>query len=150
MWITDRTQADVERVQELFTKAKSGEWSNSEQKEWISGMKGALNYSDFNRIESGIGELAAIVGASVTVKTDWTLSGYMTVADATRWLANVVTIRNKCSGPALMQDTPTSMNQLTFATMNQIEQILFDIETLAKTHVTFAGEYACGEGQYGF
>ena len=150
MWITDRTQSDVDRVKELSDKAKAGTWTEAEQAEWLAGMKGALSYTDFNRIESGIQELASIVGATVNAKTDWTVSGYLTESDAARWLANIETIRLKNSGSSQIGQTPTSMDKLTFETMNQIESILDDIETLAKTYVTFSGEYMTGDGQYGF
>lgn len=98
-WITDRTQSDVDRVKEITAKARTGTWTKVEQSEWLAGMKGALNYTDFNRIESGIQELGSIVGASVSVRTDWTVDGYMKVSDATRWLSNINSIRAKCSGP---------------------------------------------------
>lgn len=149
-WITDRTQSDVNHVKEITAKARTGTWTETEQSEWLAGMKGALNYTDFNRIESGIQELASIVGASVSVRTDWTADGYMKTSDAARWLSNINSIRAKCSGSSAIADTPESMNKLDFLTMNQIEQILLDIETLAKTYVTFSGEYMTGDGQYGF
>ena len=148
MWITDRTQSDVDHVKELLSKA--GTWTEAEQKEWLAGMKGALSYTDFNRIESGIQELASIVGGSVSVRTDWTADGYMKVSDATRWLSNINAIRAKCSGSSSLADTPGSMDRLNFLTMNQIEGILSNIESLAKTYVTFSGEYMTGDGQYGF
>lgn len=152
MWITDRTQSDVDRVKEIAAKARTGTWTEAEQAEWVVGMKGALSYTDFNRIESGVLELANILGASVNVKTDWSVSGYLTTSDASRWLANIESIRSKNSGSLKISQTstPTSMDKLTFDTMNQIESILEDIETLAKTYVTFSGEYMTGEGQYGF
>lgn len=149
-WITDRTQSDVDRVKEITAKARTGTWTEAEQVEWLAGIKGALNYTDFNRIESGIESLASVVGATVSVRTDWTVDGYMKASDATRWLSNVNSIRTKCSGPSAIADTPESMNKLNFSTMNQIEKILFDIETLARTYTTFSGEYMTGEGQYGF
>lgn len=149
-WITDRTQSDVDRVKKITVKARTGTWTKAEQSEWLAGMKGALSYMDFNRIESGIQELGSIVGASVSVRIDWTVDGYMKVSDATRWLSNINSIRAKCSGPSGIVDTPESMNKLDFLRMNQIEQILFDIETLAKAYVTFSGEYMTGDGQYGF
>ncbi len=148
MWITDRTQSDVDHVKELLSKA--GTWTEAEREEWFAGMKGALSYTDFNRIESGIQELASIVGASVSVRTDWTADGYMKVSDATRWLSNINAIRAKCSGSSSLADTPGSMDRLNFLTMNQIEGILSSIESLAKTYVTFSGEYMTGDGQYGF
>lgn len=152
MWITDRTQSDVDRVKEIAAKARTDTWTEAEQAEWVAGMKGALSYTDFNRIESGVLELANILGASVNVKTDWSVSGYLTTSDASRWLANIESIRSKNSGSLKISQTstPTSMDKLTFDTMNQIESILEDIETLAKTYVTFSGEYMTGEGQYGF
>ena len=67
-WITDRTQADVERVKELTAKARTGTWTEEEQQEWAAGMKGALSYTDYNRIENGIKELAGIVGASYSAR----------------------------------------------------------------------------------
>lgn len=152
MWITDRTQSDVDRVKEIAAKARTDTWTEAEQAEWVAGMKGALSYTDFNRIESGVLELANILGASVNVKTDWSVSGYLTTSDASRWLANIETIRSKNSGSSQLGQilTTASMDKLTFDIMNQIESILEDIETLAKTYVTFSGEYMTGEGQYGF
>lgn len=58
IWITDRTQADVDRVNELHDKANVGTWTEEERIEWAAGMKGALSYMDYNRIESGVSELA--------------------------------------------------------------------------------------------
>lgn len=152
MWITDRTQSDVDLVKEIAAKARTDTWTEAEQAEWVAGMKGALSYTDFNRIESGVLELANILGASVNVKTDWSVSGYLTTSDASRWLANIEAIRSKNSGSSQLGQIPTtaSMDKLTFDIMNQIESILEDIETLAKTYVTFSGEYMTGEGQYGF
>lgn len=67
-WITDRTQADVDRVKELTAKARTGTWTEEEQQEWASGMKGALSYTDYSRIENGIKELAKIVGAPYSAR----------------------------------------------------------------------------------
>ena len=67
-WITDRTQADIDRVKELTAKARTGTWTEEEQQEWAAGMKGALSYTDYSRIENGIKELAEIVGASYSAR----------------------------------------------------------------------------------
>lgn len=66
-WITDRTQADVDRVKELTAKARTGTWTTAEQQEWASGMKGALSYTDYARIEQGMKELADIVGVKLPI-----------------------------------------------------------------------------------
>lgn len=150
MWITDRTQSDIDLVKSVTEKARTGTWTEEERAAWLAGMKGALSYTDFNRIETGVKELADILGASVDVKTDWTVSGILSSLDAARWLSNVAAIREKNSGKAHTPDTPASMDKLTFETMNQFESVLSDIESIAKTYVTFSGEYMTGEGQYGF
>lgn len=150
VWITDRSQGDIDHLKLIYSKATNGTWTDEEKAEWISGMKGAIDYRDFSRIEAGISELASLLGANVDIKTDWGVNGYLTTSDASRWLSNIESIRMKNSGSAQIATTPTSMSRLSFETMNQIESILANIELVAKTYVTFSGEYMTGEGQYGF
>lgn len=148
IWITDRTQSDVDRVNELHDKANVGTWTEEEQIEWVAGMKGALSYMDYNRIESGVSELATTLGASVSIKTNWTEEGYMTASDASRWLSNVSNIRAKCSGPGDLPNAPTSMDKLTYQTMNAIEEILAEIERIANDHLLYCDEPICGGEPY--
>lgn len=149
-WITDRTPADIERVAYIFEKAKSKTWTPSEQAEWESGMKGALSWKDYNRIESGIAEIAEIIGANVSVKTTWDENGYLTSTDAIRWVSNIKSIRLLLSGAANSAPTPNTLSPLTFSNLNRIESILLDIETLAKDHLVYCNEPVCGgEPLYG-
>lgn len=148
IWITDRAQSDVDRVNELHDKANIGTWTEEEQIEWAAGMKGALSYMDYNRIESGVSGLAATLGASVSIKTNWTEEGYMTASDASRWLSNVSNIRAKCSGPGGLPNTPTSMDKLTYQTMNAIEEILAEVERIANDHLLYCDEPICGGEPY--
>lgn len=67
-WITDRTQADVDRVKELTAKARTGTSTEEEQQEWAAGMKGALSYTDYSRLENGMKELAETVGAAYSAR----------------------------------------------------------------------------------
>lgn len=56
--ITDRTQADVSRVQELASKIRSGTASESELAEFNSAaMKGAYNHTDLNRVTAAMNAL---------------------------------------------------------------------------------------------
>lgn len=51
--ITDRTKADVDRLETLSAKS----WSNmteAEKTEWVAGMKGAYNAADLNRVTEAI------------------------------------------------------------------------------------------------
>lgn len=147
-WITDRTYEDISRVSEISEKGRSGTWTEEEQAEWAAGMKGALSYTDYNRIESGIQEIANILNASVSIKTDWDVNGYLTVSDASRWLVNISNIRAKCSGPGGLPDTPSSMNNLTYQTMNLIETILAEVEQIANDHLLYCSEPICGGEPY--
>lgn len=147
-WITDRTYEDVSRVSEISEKGRSGTWSADEQAEWAAGMKGALSYMDYNRIESGIQEIASILNASVSVKTDWDVNGYLTVSDASRWLSNIKEIRSLCSGKNDTPETPASLNYLHYTIINQVEEILLDIETIANNHLIYCSEPVCGGEPY--
>jgi hypothetical protein len=147
-WITDRTYKDVSRVSEISEKGRSGTWSADEQAEWAAGMKGALSYMDYNRIESGIQEIASILNASVSVKTDWDVNGFLTVADASRWLSNIKAIRSLCSGKNDTPETPASLNYLHYTIINQVEEILLDIETIANNHLIYCSEPVCGGEPY--
>nr|DAR35931.1 MAG TPA: hypothetical protein [Caudoviricetes sp.] len=84
-WITDRTQADVDRVKELTAKARSGTWTEEEQQEWASGMKGALSYTDYARIEQGMKELADIVGAKLPIDPISVVTALNTSGEIPAW-----------------------------------------------------------------
>lgn len=84
-WITDRTQADVDRVKELTAKARSGTWTEEEQAEWASGMKGALSYTDYARIEQGMKELADIVGVKLPIDPISVVTALNTFGDIPAW-----------------------------------------------------------------
>lgn len=147
-WITDRTYEDVARVSEISEKGRSGTWSEEEQSEWAAGMKGALSYMDYNRIEGGIQEIAGILNAPVSVKTDWDVNGYLTTSDASRWLSNIKSVRALCSGKHSTPLTPDSLDYLHFTVINQVEEILLDIEAIAKNHQIYCSEPICGGEPY--
>lgn len=143
-WITNRTYADVARVREITEKAKAGIWTEEEQVEWAAGMKGALSYLDYNRIESGMWDIASVLRASISVKTDWDVNGYITTADAARWIENVKALRALCNGSSDTPGTPDAIEELYFTVINQVEQILSDIEAIANDHLLYCSEPICG------
>lgn len=155
-WITDRTQEDVDRVsivkERMIRFYAGGESINPALKaEWDAGMKGALSYTDFNRIESGMAEIAEELNVSLELKTEWTASQYFTVSDGQRWINNINALRAECNGYSDTPETPKSMNWLDYQTMNKIEKILSDIESRANgVNASFSGEIMTGEDYYGF
>lgn len=142
--ITNRTQADVDRVKVLAARGKAGIWPAQEQAEWLAGMKSAYNYTDWNRVESAVAELAIVLGVNVTTVTSWSDRSIPTEADTNRYLGNIRKLRTICQGLTNTPATPENMNRMTYQTANNIEKILLDLETVINSW-TRCGELYCGE-----
>ena len=91
-WITpinNRTQEDVDKVK-MYDELGYENLDTSQQQEWISGMIGALNATDMNRIENNISyinELLSVRGE--TSKTDWTMLDIFGEQDAKRIIVQI-------------------------------------------------------------
>lgn len=142
--IYDRTQADVNRVKDLAAKGKAGLWTAAERSEWLSGMKGAYTYKDFNRVESAVAEIAKMLGVTVTTVTNWTETSVLKEADTQRYLANIRKLRTICQGLTNTPATPESLRRMNYVTANNIEKILADLETVILSW-TRCGDVYCGE-----
>jgi hypothetical protein len=132
--ITDRTQADVERVKALAAKGFAG-MTAAEQAEWLAGMKGAYNAADLNRVGTALnylaGRLGAICGRSIawSAKTDWAVTDIATASQAAEYRQHIQDIRDALSYPAGTPDAP-ELNRLTYTGANDIERILALCEEL--------------------
>ncbi len=151
--ITDRTQADAERVNELASKGFAG-MTADERAEWIAGMKGAYNAADLNRVGTALnylaGRLGPICGKSITwtAKTDWAVTDIATASQAETYRQQIQDIRDALVYPAGTPDAP-QLNRMTYAGANDIERILTICEGLivnvAKSfRYTGAAECAAG------
>ena len=151
--VTDRTQADVERVRELAAKGFAA-MTAAERAEWLAGMKGAYNASDLNRVGTALNYLAArlssICGKSIawTAKTDWAVTDIITASQAAEYRRQIQDIRDAITYPAGTPDAP-QLGRLTYIGANDIERILTICEELivnvAKTfRHTGAAECATG------
>lgn len=151
--ITDRTLADVQRVKELNKKYKNGTITTAERAEYLSGMKGAYNASDFNRVGTVIEYIAQKLhdngyGLGLDVKTDWTTSDVPTADNTAYYLDAVNTLREWFVVLSTTPDTPTSLSNLTYTTANDIEQILYDLNTLldkSQSFIYYSSEIYSGE-----
>lgn len=141
--ITDRTQADVARVSYLnglfFYDAKSDVlvWTGTDDEltEWKSGLKGAYNASDLNRVGAAVEYLAgrlAEVGYLVEVspKKDWMDTDIPYESDMADYLAQVATLRGVLPLLTTTPELPEDMDRLTYTEANDIEQILVDLDFL--------------------
>lgn len=124
--ITDRTYAHVELLKKL-NKMPYKSMTLDEQNSWMSGeaAKGAYNYTDLNRVESAVAEIAARMGLNLTTKTDWTLADIPDQTDMSRYLGNVVAIRDACPGDTEFPTLPDNMSGLDYRGANNIEKVLF-------------------------
>lgn len=132
--ITNRTQADVERVRKLAAKGFAA-MTADERAEWLAGMKGAYNASDLNRVGTALnylaGRLASICGKSITwtAKTDWAVTDIITASQAEAYRKQVQSIRDALTYPAGTPDAP-ELGRLTYTGANDIERILTLCEEL--------------------
>ena len=132
--ITDRTQADVERVKALAAKGFAV-MTADEQAEWLAGMKGAYNAADLNRVGTALnylaGRLGAICGRSITwtAKTDWAATDIATASQAVEYRRQIQAIRDALTYPAGTPDAP-ELGRLTYTGANDIERILALCEEL--------------------
>lgn len=86
--------------------------------------KGAYNYSDLNRVERAVTEIADLAGLSLVTKTDWAMWDIPTTDDMTRYLNNIRSIRALIPNASAIPAVPATMNNLTYTMANNIEKIL--------------------------
>ena len=126
--ITDRTQADVDRVKALAAKGFAG-MTADEQAEWLTGMKGSYNATDLNRVGTALNylksRLVPFCGKNIqwSAKTDWSVTDIITASQAAEYRQSVQDIRDALVYPANSPDVP-DISHLTYTGANDIERIL--------------------------
>lgn len=159
-----------------------------EKTEYMGGMRGAYNATDLNRVGQAVsyladrftdlpGELEAYreeKGVAddelyhvpydpstvvVSPKQDWTVADIPTNSQVQTYLNNLLVLRRQLILPADAPVVPTSLNNLTFDTANQIEYLLWLVNAAlvevendlygkidrAAESFWYAGEVNCGE-----
>ena len=102
---------------------------------------GAYNFSDLNRVERAVEEIAEILGISVETKTDWNGWDVPDKGDTIRYLNNIRLIQEVCGETTIL---PETMNKLTFGDANNIETALLRCRKIAESTLR-CGEPFCGE-----
>lgn len=151
--ITNRTQADVDRVAALAARVSAGTATEAEKTEWASDLKGAYNASDLNRVGAAVAYVAGRLNGygyavTVTPKQDWTGSDIPTQESMTSYLADVAALRGAIAVMASTPPTPDSANNLTWQEANDIEQILLDVDELLTRMAAawfYSGDLYAGE-----
>jgi len=121
--IFDRTQADAKRLIELNVKG----WHNmtaDEKAEWLTISKGALNTSDFQRVENDIHFLSDYLNLGLTTHED-DIPWCKTQTYISDLKDNLTAIR---STPYVKHDTPLVPTEpMSGFNWNDVERILYDV-----------------------
>lgn len=141
MFITDRSQADVDRVA-FLRRIGFDNMTESQQAEWLSPMKGAYNYTDMNRVESAVAHVASQVGLPLVTKTDWTASDVPTRSDMQRYLDNVKAIVSVLQLP--FAHYIGGADGFDYEAANNVEKNVHNCEKTAGS-IKHLGEIYCGE-----
>lgn len=121
--ITDRSQEDIDRLKYLNTKGYFN-MSSGERAEWARDSKGALNESDFVRVETNIHFISDFLGLSLTTLED--SIPYAISEDYINNLKdNLETLKATEYVKASTPDVPE--NPLQLFEWNKVEQILKDV-----------------------
>lgn len=151
--ITDRTAADVARVEELATKGFAA-MTADERAEWLAGIKGAYNASDLNRVGAALNYLAERLAPNCgtdtgwTAKTDWSLTDVITASQAAEYRQQIQDVRNALTYPLGTPAAP-EIDRLTYTGANDIERILTLCETLIDNVIKafrYTGAAECAVG----
>lgn len=132
--VFDRAQADVERVKTLTQKMIDGTANDAERNEWLSGsMKGSYNASDLNRVGAAIEYLTeALYSMGYNVPTvpkdDWTETDIPMQSQMDIYINNIQLLRDIL--PYVAPDAPDAPENLTFEQANNIEEILYTLESV--------------------
>lgn len=155
--ITNRTQEDVGRVYELKKKIMDSgldSLTQAERTEYFSGMRGAYNASDMNRVGEACdfiyNYLKRYIGYAPEnyepSKTDWNEQDVPTVAQANHYMRNV-----RCFHKILgtTQELPErNLDNLDYEGANNIEKALVDAYGLAQSiraNYIYCGIPYCGQ-----
>lgn len=124
--ITDRSILDIQKLQE-YDEIGYKNLTTEQKNEWLSGMKGALNSSDLNRIESNQQFILNLLSAqyALTFKTNWLMTDFVEDSDENRILMNLKTLMQPFNFEEEPQVPEKPLNY--FEKINQIENIILQM-----------------------
>lgn len=133
--ITDRTQADADRVSYLAQKVAKKTATDTEIAEYLTDLKGAYNASDLNRVGAAVEYVAGRLNeygylVSVEPKKDWVMGDIPTPSQMTAYLNDVSKLRAMLTVAQTTPEVPEDMEKLTWQEANDIEQILVDLDAM--------------------
>lgn len=124
--ITDRSILDIQKLQE-YDEIGYKNLTTEQKNKWLSGMKGALNPSDLNRIESNQQYIFTLLSNQyiLTFKTNWLMTDFVEDSDENRILMNLKTLMQPFNFEEEPQVPEKPLNY--FEKINQIENIILQM-----------------------
>lgn len=112
--------------------------------------KGYYNYTDLNRIEAWCEYLSNTLNSyaypvHIKIKTDWTIFNFPIQSEMERIRSNIRTLKNAFFS---FTKIPENLEKMTFIKANDIEKILYEINTLIENMISqffYCGEIYSGE-----
>ena len=113
-------------------------------------VKGYYNYTDLNRIETWCEYLSNTLNSyaypvHIKIKTDWTIFDFPIQSEMERIRTNISTLKNAYFS---FTQIPENLEYMTWQKANEIEKILFEINTLIENMISqffYCGEIYSGE-----
>lgn len=137
--VLDRSEKDVESVITLLKKGWDA-MTDSEKETWLNGMKGAMNKSDYARIQNNIQLLSNVLELSLVVSE---VPEIPTTSFFDEIIGNVDVIRQAYMIHSTTPETPVQPLN-TFTKWNDVEQILYDVYSIILNNFN----YYCGTEIY--
>lgn len=151
--VTDRTIADVEKAKALRNKGYKS-MSESELREWLSGLKGSYNASDLNRVADAVDYVSNRLTDNgynppqERLKTDWDDMDVFKTSDMGYYLSVIQKLRNAITVFPTTPLVPSFNNAFTYKEANDVEKILLDVNSIIDLIISFVlytGDLYCGE-----
>lgn len=135
--IFDRTYEDVQTVKILLSKGYDN-FTAEEKELWDTDLKGALNASDLNRIETNIAILLSEFGLKSNYKT-WTQSDIPKLEDFERIRLNLLKLCKVIIPSFLVGVPPLPYNN--YQKINEVEELIWNMFQISKNK----NNYYCKE-----
>lgn len=147
--VTDRTQADVEKVLDLCARGYA-HWTEEERAWWAAALcrRGSYDAQDLNRVGAAVAWLAEELRRRGYVvpavpKTDWTEADAPVWSQMEAYLAGVNAVRE--AQGLYMPEIPGTMARFTAGGANRVEAALVAVDAVFPHYSAWtAGEITCG------
>lgn len=123
--IYNRSQNDIEKLKS-YREIGYQNLTSEQQLEWLSGMIGALNTKDLNRIENNIQTIADLLDIKgLSFKTNWNYTDFVEVSDERRIIDNLNKVKERYIFETEREDIQLPLNH--YEKINSIEKLIFDM-----------------------